>query len=65
MENFGYLFAAYSVIFAAIAIYVIFIWRRQARLDAELRALERRLADLSNSAVSHADEHARPPGGQA
>jgi len=42
MENFGYLFAAYSVIFAAIAIYVVFIWRRQARLDADLRALERR-----------------------
>ena len=57
MENFGYLFAAYSVIFAAIAIYVVFIWRRQARLDADLRALERRLADLADE-HPHAD---RPP----
>jgi CcmD family protein len=46
MENFGYLFAAYTIIFAAIAIYVLFIWRRQARLDAELRALERRIEEL-------------------
>jgi len=66
MENFGYLFAAYSVIFAAIAIYVVFIWRRQARLDADLRALERRLADLSNSINPAGPANPeRLPGGQA
>jgi CcmD family protein len=59
MEHFGYLFAAYSVIFAAIFLYALFIWRRQASLEAELRALERRLEALSkaqpeqDSSVSH------------
>ena len=47
MENLGYLFAAYSIIFAVIFLYVVFIWRRQAALDAELRALEARLAALT------------------
>jgi CcmD family protein len=46
MENFGYLFASYSIIFAAIFLYVLFIWRRQAHLEAELKALEARLAEL-------------------
>jgi CcmD family protein len=43
MEHFGFLFAAYSIIFAAIFLYVIFIWRRQVALDKELRALEAKL----------------------
>jgi CcmD family protein len=43
MENFGFLFAAYTIIFAAIFLYVIFIWRCQARLERELRAMEARL----------------------
>jgi CcmD family protein len=47
MENLEYLFAAYSIIFAVIFLYVVFIWRRQAALDAELRALEARLAALT------------------
>jgi CcmD family protein len=46
MENFGYLFAAYSIIFAAIFLYVIFIQRRQANLEQELHAMEARLGDL-------------------
>jgi CcmD family protein len=46
MDNFGYLFAAYSVIFAVIFLYVVFIWRREARLEAEVRALEARLREL-------------------
>lgn len=46
MDHFGYLFAAYSIIFAAIFLYVLFIWRRQSALDLELRALEARLAAL-------------------
>ncbi|MBF6559265.1 MAG: CcmD family protein [Candidatus Binataceae bacterium] len=43
MENLGYLFAAYTIIFGVIFLYVLFIWRRQARLERELRALETRL----------------------
>ena len=56
MEHFGYLFAAYSIIFAAIALYVIFIWRRQAALDAELRALEARLDALSQQQRAQLEE---------
>jgi CcmD family protein len=51
MENLGYLFAAYSIIFAAIFLYVVFIWRRQAALDAELRALEARMAALTQASA--------------
>jgi CcmD family protein len=51
MEHLGYLFAAYSIIFAGIFLYVVFIWRRQAALDAELRALEARMASLTGSAT--------------
>ena len=47
MEHLGYLFAAYSIIFAVIFLYVVFIWRRQAALDAELRSLEARMAALT------------------
>jgi CcmD family protein len=48
MEHLGYLFAAYTIIFVAIFLYVVFIWRRQAALDAELRALEARVAALNS-----------------
>ena len=51
MENFGYLFAAYSIIFAVIFLYVMFIWRRQAALDAELRTLEARMAALTEGSA--------------
>lgn len=69
MENLGYLAAAYAIIFAAIFLYVIFIWRRQAALETELRAMEARLRALDESA-NHADERAQaagapPPAGQA
>ena len=43
MEHLGYLFAAYTIVFAVIFLYVLFIWRRQAALEAELRTLEARL----------------------
>lgn len=46
MEHFDFLFAAYSIIFVVIFAYVAFIWRRQARLEAELRAIEARLKNL-------------------
>jgi CcmD family protein len=63
MEHFGYLFAAYSIVFVAIVLYVMFIWRRQAALEAELRALEARLgaaAEVSARADS-ADTAESPP----
>jgi CcmD family protein len=46
MENLGYLAAAYTIIFAAIFLYVLFLWRRQARLTVEMRALEAKLDEL-------------------
>ena len=46
MENLSYLFAAYSIIFAAIVLYVMFLWRRQARLDSRLRGLEIQLNEI-------------------
>jgi CcmD family protein len=52
MEHFGYLFAAYSIIFAVIFLYVMFIWRRQAALDAELRTLEARMAALQENSTA-------------
>ena len=58
MENLGYLFAAYSIIFAVIFLYVVFIWRRQAALDAELRALEARMAALTQASVVSTSERA-------
>jgi CcmD family protein len=51
MENFGYLFAAYTIIFAVIFLYVMFIWRRQRRLEREVAALERRLEALGQQPV--------------
>jgi CcmD family protein len=48
MENLGYLFASYSIIFAAVALYVIFLWRRQARLDRRIRGLEIQLNEIRN-----------------
>lgn len=59
MENFGYLFAAYTIIFAVIFLYVMFIWRRQARLESEVRAMEQRLKELQLSAESDSDDSAK------
>jgi CcmD family protein len=50
MEHFDYLFAAYSIIFVVIFAYVAFIWRRQARLETDLRAMEERLKNLKTAA---------------
>ena len=46
MENLSYLFAAYAIIFVVIFGYVLFIWRRQAALGRELRAMEARMRAL-------------------
>ena len=59
MAHLGYLFAAYSIIFALIFLYVVFIWRRQAALDAELRTLEARMAALTEQSAAAAPP---PPG---
>lgn len=37
MDNLSYLVVAYSIIFIAIFLYVVFLWRRQVRLNAFLR----------------------------
>lgn len=57
MEHLGYLFAAYSIIFAVIFLYVVFIWRRQAALDAELRTLEARMIALSQASSPPSPPH--------
>ena len=50
MDNLSYLFVAYAIIFAAIFGYVLFIWRRQVALEAELRAMEARMRALDEAA---------------
>ena len=59
MEHFDYLFAAYSLIFAAIFAYVMFIWRRQARLETELHAMEERLRNLKSAPAPEAAKGSR------
>ena len=49
MENLSYLFAAYAIIFAVIFGYLLFIWRRQAALERELRAMEARMRALDEA----------------
>ena len=62
MEHLGYLFAAYTIVFAVIFLYVLFIWRRQAALEVELRTLEARLrAVAENSADSDSKATAESP----
>ena len=56
MENLGYLFAAYTIIFVVIFLYVLFIWRRQTRLEAELRAIESRLKDVRDELSARTSE---------
>ena len=50
MDNLSYLFVAYTIIFAVIFGYVLFIWRRQVALEAELRAMEARMRALDEAA---------------
>jgi CcmD family protein len=50
MDNLSYLFAAYAIIFAVIFGYVLFIWRRQVVLEAEVRAMEARMRALTETA---------------
>jgi len=50
MNNLGYLFAAYSFIWAAVLAYVYIIARRQGALEREIQALQQALE--RNSAKS-------------
>ncbi|HUO04849.1 MAG TPA: CcmD family protein [Candidatus Binataceae bacterium] len=59
MEHLGFLFAAYAIIFSVIFVYVVFLWRRQAALDAEVSALEARLHALKDAA-SKSEASPRP-----
>jgi CcmD family protein len=55
VTNLGYLFAAYSLIFVGILLYVLFIGRRQARLEVECQEMEatfERLRESSRSAAA-------------
>jgi CcmD family protein len=52
MVNLSYLCVAYAIIFAVIFGYVLFVWRRQAALEAELRAMEARMRALSEGAAA-------------
>jgi len=62
MEHLGYLFAAYTIVFAVIFLYVLFIWRRQVVLEAELRTLEARLrAVAENSGDANSVAQAESP----
>jgi CcmD family protein len=58
MENLGYLFAAYTIIFVVIFLYVLFIWRRQTHLEAELRAMESRLKDVRDELSARTSQSA-------
>jgi CcmD family protein len=58
MEHFDYLFAAYSIIFGVIFAYVVFIWRRQARMETEIRAMEERLKSLKTPSQSSSAKRA-------
>jgi CcmD family protein len=51
VDNLSYLVVAYSIIFVAIFLYVVFLWRRQARLNDEMRAIEAKLEQLQAELV--------------
>jgi CcmD family protein len=46
MNHLSYLFAAYSIIFVAIFLYVLSLWRRQVRLEDELSHLEQEVREI-------------------
>ena len=56
MDNLGYLFAAYTIIFVVIFAYVLFVWRRQAALEAEIREVEKRMRALDRTADAAANQ---------
>jgi CcmD family protein len=61
MDHFTFLVIAYSAIFVVIFLYVLFVWRRQAALEAELREMETRLKELIDAPRSDEDLPSRHP----
>jgi len=59
-ENFPYLFAAYTVIWAAVFLYVLALERRQKQLEGMLRRLRRSLA-ARHKAAGEEDEAVSAP----
>jgi CcmD family protein len=59
MDNFNYLLAAYSIIFAVIFLYVMFIWRRQTRIEADVHALEARLQEVRDALAARSSSTSR------
>jgi CcmD family protein len=57
MDHLEYLFAAYSIIFILIGLYVIFIGRRQTRLEREVGRLE---ASLRAAQQASSSSESRP-----
>ncbi|NOZ55567.1 MAG: CcmD family protein [Calditrichaeota bacterium] len=45
MSHLGFLFTAYLLIWIALAIYMLSIFRRQSRLEAELQSLQNLLQE--------------------
>ena len=60
MDHFTFLVAAYSIIFGVIFLYVLYVWRRQAALEAELRDMEARLKDLMEEEPREDDDRVEP-----
>ncbi|MFC1926393.1 CcmD family protein [Chloroflexota bacterium] len=44
MENAGYLFAAYTIIWAVVFVYVFYLIRRERKLQKEIDLLEKSLS---------------------
>ncbi len=61
MDHFTFLVAAYAAIFVVIFLYVLFVWRRQSALEAELREMEARLKELIESPRSDEELPSRHP----
>ena len=61
MQGFGFLFAAYSIIFVVMFLYVLFVARRQSTLETELRSLEHRLKDIDQSSKQAVAQAAEEP----
>jgi CcmD family protein len=61
MDHFTFLVVAYSAIFVVIFLYVLFVWRRQMALEADLREMEARLKELIEGPRSDEDLPSRHP----
>ncbi len=45
MDNIGYLFSVFSIVWIVVFVYVLFLNNRQKRLQKEIKALKQLLAD--------------------